>query len=266
MNAKHITSLQNPLVKSVMKLKSSASERRGTRRMLVEGRAEIQLAAAAGFAAQQLIVAPDLAREMPRGEEGPSVTVSAGIFAKLSYREHPDGWLGIFETPQSVLKDLRLGERPLVIVLEGVEKPGNLGAVLRTADAAAVDALVMADSRTDIYGPNVVRASRGTIFSVPVAQATSAESLEFLQKRGILIIAASPDADTEYTGQDLTEPLAIVLGTESDGLSQLWLEAADAKVKIPMRGRANSLNVSIAAALLTYEALRQRAASSRAGG
>ena len=172
--------------------------------------------------------------------------------------ENPDGYLGIFPIPKFSLDDLKLNSSPLLIVAESIEKPGNLGAILRTADAAGLDALLLCDPRIDLYNPNVVRASRGTLFTVPCIEATNESALAFLRKRGIKIVAATPQAEAEYTRQDLRCPLAVAVGTEDKGLTNFWLKQSDIKVKIPMAGKVNSLNVSIATALIVYEAVRQR--------
>jgi TrmH family RNA methyltransferase len=262
MNAKHITSVQNALIKKVLRLRSSPTERRESGLMLVEGRDEIRLALQAGHEAEHLILAPDLAGSDTGVPAKAHTTVSARVFERIAYRENPDGWLAILPTPQADLGDMKLKANPLLLVLEGVEKPGNLGAALRSADAAGVDGLIVADARTDIYGPNVVRASRGTIFSVPTAIATSEAALNYLRQHGMGICAADPQALFPYTRQDMRGPTALVFGTESTGLSEIWLREADARVRIPMLGRVNSLNVSIAAALLMYEAVRQRGEAS----
>ena len=186
------------------------------------------------------------------------ITVKRAVFEKISYRENPDGWLAVFPIPKSSLENLKLGASPLLIVAEAVEKPGNLGAILRTADAAGVDALLVCDPRVDLYNPNVVRASRGALFTVPSVEAKNADVLAFLRKHGIKILAATPQAEAEYTRQDLRGPLAVAVGTEDEGLTDFWLKEADIKVKILMRGKANSLNVSVATALIIYEAIRQR--------
>ena len=181
-----------------------------------------------------------------------------GVFEKISYRDNPDGWIAVFPTPRRSLQDLRLAKEPLVIVAELVDKPGNLGAILRTADAAGVDAVIVCDPRVDLYGPNVVRASRGTVFTVPTVEASNAETLDFLRTHGMRILAATPSAETVYTREDLRGAVAIAVGTEDEGLTEFWLSNADAKVLIPMLGKVNSLNVSIATALIVYEAVRQR--------
>ncbi len=256
-----ITSLQNPRVKQIVNLRDDKKQRQRDGLMLVEGYDEISLALAAGYFPRTLLVAPELAAA--RGREIKDVTteiltVSPAVFEKMSYRENPDGWLGVFPIPRVSLDDLKLSERPLIIIAESIEKPGNLGAILRTADAAPVDAVLVCDPRVDAYSPNVVRASRGTIFTIPVVETKSTQALVYLQQRGIRILAATPSAEAEYTRQDLRVPLAVAVGTEDEGLSEFWMSQADVKVKIPMMGKVNSLNVSIATALIVYEAVRQR--------
>ena len=253
-----ITSLQNPRVKQIVKLRDDKKQRQREGLMLVEGHDEISLALAAGYRPRTLLTAPELIRRQLRDISTETLTVSPAVFEKISYRENPDGWLAIFPIPRVSLDDLKLGELPLVIVAESIEKPGNLGAILRTADAAGVDAVLVCDPRVDAYSPNVVRASRGTLFTVPVVETKSAQALVFLQRRGIQLLAATPSAEAEYTHQDLRRPLAVAVGTEDEGLSSLWMSHADVRVKIPMMGKVNSLNVSIAAALIVYEAIRQR--------
>jgi TrmH family RNA methyltransferase len=250
--------LQNPLVKQIVKLRDDKKERQREGLMLVEGYDEISLAIAAGYHPRTLLNAPQLARRDMKNVNTEILTVSPAVFEKMSYRENPDGWLGVFPIPRVSLDDLRLSRSPLVIIAESVEKPGNLGAILRTADAAKVDAVLVCDPRVDTYGPNVVRASRGTIFTVPVVETKSTQALVWLQRHGIRILAATPSAEAMYTRQDLRSPLAVAVGTEDEGLSDLWMSQADLKVKIPMMGKVNSLNVSIATALIVYEAVRQR--------
>lgn len=253
-----ITSLQNPRVKHIVKLRDDKRQRRQDGLMLVEGYDEIQLALSAGFKPQTILSAPELVARQISGVEAESITVNRAVFEKMSYRENPDGWLAIFPVPQTSLDDLKLGEVPLVVVAESVEKPGNLGAILRTADAAHVDALLVCDPRVDIWNPNVVRASRGAVFSVPVAESNNASAWEWLKRRGIRILAATPSAEALYTDINLREPLAIAVGTEDEGLTDFWMSRADLKIKIPMMGQVNSLNVSVSTALILYEAVRQR--------
>lgn len=254
----HITSPQNDRVKHLVKLRDDKRQRQRDGLMLVEGQDEIQLAVAAGYVPQSLIICPELAKSEFRIQNSELLTVTQPVFEKISSRENPDGWLAVFPTPRRSLDDLHLGNRPLVIVAEAVEKPGNLGAMLRTADAAGVDALLVCNPRADLYGPNVVRASRGTVFSVPVAQGSSQDVYNFLKQHGLRILAATPSAQHSYTSEDLRGPTAIAVGTEDEGLTEFWLQHADAQVLIPMSGKVNSLNVSISAALIVYEAVRQR--------
>lgn len=253
-----ITSLQNSRVKQIVKLRDDKKQRQRDGLMLVEGYDEISLALAAGHHPRTLFIAPELIHREIKDVTTEILTVSPAVFEKISYRENPDGWLGVFSIPRVSLDDLKLTQSPLIIVAESVEKPGNLGAILRTADAAHVDAVLVCDPRVDAYSPNVVRASRGTIFTVPIVETKNAQALVYLQKRGIRVLAATPSAEAEYTRQDLRQPLAVAVGTEDEGLSPFWMGQADIKVKIPMMGKVNSLNVSIATALIVYEAVRQR--------
>lgn len=253
-----IASLQNPRVKQIVKLRDDKKQRQSHGLMLVEGYDEISLALAAGHHPRTLFIAPELVRREIENVTTEIFTVSRAVFDKMSNRENPDGWLGVFPIPRTSLEDLKLNESPLLIVTESVEKPGNLGAILRTADAAQVDAVLVCDPRVDAYSPNVVRASRGTIFTVPVVETKNAQALVYLQQRSIRVLAATPSAEAEYTRQDLRQPLAVAVGTEDEGLSDFWMSQADLKVKIPMLGKVNSLNVSIATALIIYEAVRQR--------
>jgi TrmH family RNA methyltransferase len=185
------------------------------------------------------------------------------VFAKISYRDRPEGLLAIAPQVHRKLADLTLPANPLVIVAEAIEKPGNLGTILRSADAAGAHAVVVCDPRTDINNPNVVRASIGTLFCVPLAEAGAEETLAWLRQRQIRILAATPHSATEYFDVDLKGGVAIVVGTEQYGLSETWLKQADLKVRIPMKGQADSLNVSAATTLLLYEAVRQRRSEAR---
>jgi RNA methyltransferase, TrmH family len=254
----HITSLQNPQVKYIVKLRDDKRQRQRDGLMLVEGCDEINLALASGHQPQTLLSAPKLASRRIENVHAETVTVNRAVFEKISYRENPDGWLGIFPIPKYSLDDLKLNDSPLLIIAESIEKPGNLGAILRTADGAGVNALLVCDPRVDLYNPNVVRASRGALFTVPSVEASNESALAFLRKRGIKIVAATPQAEVVYTRQDLRGPLAVAVGTEDKGLTDFWLKQSDVKVKIPMVGKVNSLNVSIATALIVYEAVRQR--------
>lgn len=226
--------------------------------MLVEGYDELTLALSSGLKPQSLLTAPELVSRSIDISQADVTTVTRAVFEKISYRDNPDGWLGIFPIPQTTLEDLKLSASPLVIVAESVEKPGNLGAILRTADAAHVDALLVCDPRVDLWNPNVVRASRGAVFTVPTVEVDSQTALAWLKSKGMRVLAATPSAEVLYTDIDLKESVAIAVGTEDEGLTDFWMQNADLKVRIPMMGEVNSLNVSIATALITYEVVRQR--------
>jgi TrmH family RNA methyltransferase len=264
-----ITSLHNPRIKDVLRLQEKSAERRRQGLTLVEGYRELANARQAGWAVATLLVCEELAGEaianelleparlVPRPYE--YLPVSAAVFAKLAVRERSDGVLALLRTPSRTLADLQLPPNPLLIVLEAVEKPGNLGAILRTADAAPAHAVLVGDPRTDLYNPNVIRASLGGIFTVPTVAAPMADILAFLQERGIRTYAAAlADGAKSYTATTFTGPTALVLGTEADGLTPATRAACDETVIIPMRGVLDSLNVSVAAAVLTFEAVRQR--------
>ena len=253
-----ITSLQNPRIKQLVKLRDDKKQRELEKMILVEGWDEISLALAAGHHPHTLLISPELTNRQYDIDSTEILTVPQAVFEKVSYRENPDGWLAVFPTPSNLLPDIKLSTVPFLIVAESIEKPGNLGAILRTADAAGVDAILVSDPHTDIYNPNVVRASRGTLFTVPIVDLSNMDAFNFLQDHRINILAATPQAEAEYSQQDLNRPLAIAVGTEDKGLSDFWLQKAAIKVRIPMVGKVNSLNVSIATAVIVYEARRQR--------
>jgi len=259
-----ITSPANPRIKQLVALRRRRA-REQSDVTLVEGRAEIELALAAGTRPRTLYYCPALIgvpgvalTERVAGLGAEVVAVSRPVFEKISYREGPDGWLAVVPSVETSLAHLDPGSRPLVLACAGLEKPGNLGAILRTADAAGVAAVIAADPVTDWGNPNVVRASKGTVFSVPVASATSAEVLDWADGHGLQVVAATPAAKQLVTDADLTRPTLIAVGAEQAGLSADWLERAEVRIRIPMFGRADSLNVATTAAIITYEAVRQR--------
>jgi len=253
-----ITSLQNPRVKHIVKLRDDKKQRLQDGIMLVEGYDEIQLALSAGHKPKTLFSSPELASRQISGLATETLTVTRAVFEKMSYRNNPDGWLALFPIPHTALDDLKLSDTPLIIIAESVEKPGNLGAMLRTADAAHVDAILLCDPRVDLWNPNVVRASRGAVFSIPVVECDNASALEWLKMRKMRVLAATPAAEVLYSDVSLREAVAIAVGTEDKGLTDFWIQNADLKVKIPMMGKVNSLNVSVSTALIVYEAVRQR--------
>ena len=249
---KRITSLQNPLVKEAVRLRKK-SEREKSGLFLVEGHAEFTKLLNAGWDYEHLFICPEMAPKMNLDGQ---IECTPEVFDKISYRESPDGVLAIARKKIQTLYDFKKG--PLYIIAESIEKPGNLGTILRTADAVGVDGLIVCDPCTDIYNPNVVRASLGTLFSVPIVEASNEEALQWLQERHIQTVAAMPEAPQSYTKTDLSKPSAIIVGAEHQGLSPFWEKASTKKVHLPMRGSADSLNVSVATAVLLYEALRQR--------
>lgn len=263
-----ISSRQNPRYKAALALRE-ARERRAHRRLLVDGVSEIGRALEAGVRAVEAWVAPDRLRSdtaralLPRlaGSGAEIVETTPELLARLAYGERDDGIVAVFLAPVTNLERLALPERPLVVVVEGVEKPGNLGALLRSADGAGADAVIVSDPVSDVWNPNAVRASLGTIFSLPLAVSGAAEAAAFLHDRGIAIVAARVDGATDYDKVDLAGPIAIVVGAETTGLSEVWSGRDVATVRIPMLGHADSLNVSVSAAVLLYEARRQRRAA-----
>lgn len=192
------------------------------------------------------------------------LTVQGNVFRKISYRENPDGYLAVFGIPERSLDGLRLGQPPLLLVADSLEKPGNLGAILRTADAARLDAVISCGKPVDLWSPNVIRASRGAAFTVASLEVDDNQAMRWLRNNGIRVIAASPSAIMRYTEADMSGPVAIAVGAEDAGLSAFWMEHSDIQVSIPMLGQVNSLNVSVSAALLVYECIRQRGRDSSA--
>jgi TrmH family RNA methyltransferase len=266
-----ITSVQNERVKRIAKLQRRVSARRAEGVTVIEGAREVQRAIENGWNPSEIWFCFELWKNKPRmnAKGCEYFQCSRSVFEKISYREGPDGVLAVGPLVGKKLSDLKLPENPLILVAEGLEKPGNLGALLRTADGAGADAVIVCDSATDLNNPNVIRASIGTLFYLPVAEATSEETRAFLNGKNIKILSAVPDAASVYTGVDLKGPVAIVVGAEDKGLSNHWKQAEPAplkfsepwkmlEVKIPMLGKNDSLNVSVSAAILLYEAVRQR--------
>lgn len=258
MKAELITSLQNPKIKNLVKLSEKSSERRSQNLIIVEGLREIQIAVEAGFEIEQLYFCEALGASQNSLSANTYFEITKEVFSKIAYRESSDGYIAVFKPRYFTLENLKLSEHPFIIILESVEKPGNLGAILRTADAAHIDALIVCDPKTDIYNPNSIRSSVGCVFSVPVVTGTNQEVFDWLKAKGIKAYAAALTAQTEYTDINFKESSAIVMGTEATGLSSFWLSNAEDQIKIPMLGKIDSLNVSTSTAILTFEALRQR--------
>ena len=290
-----ITSVQNARIKHVVALQQKSSLRREEGLFVVEGQREIEHCIACGYEVVEVFIVYGLQFTVyglqftvdytdgynglastssvnrkpsarPEGalssERTVNYIVTSQVYEKMAYRGSTEGIIAVVKCKPHDLSiihhPLSINKNPLIVVLEGVEKPGNLGAILRTAEAAAVDAVIVCDPLTDIYNPNLIRASIGGVFSVPVAVCTSEECIAFLKERQIKILTAQLQDSYEYYDYDMRPATAIVMGTESTGLTQQWREAADAHIRIPMLGRLDSLNVSVSAAILMYEAVRQR--------
>ena len=260
-----ITSLANPRVKAAVRLRERR-EREATGLTIVDGAREILRALDAGVRVETAFIAPDLIRTDDAeavarrlGRHPATIEVAAAVLEKIAFGDRSDGVVVVVVAPlDRELDELELPENPLIVIVERVEKPGNLGAMLRTADAAGVDDVVAADPVTDWGNPNVVRSSKGTVFSVPVAAAGTQEVLDWLRGNGIRLVATTPDTDTAHTDVDYRGSVAVAVGTEKEGLTDVVLGAADERVRIPMVGRVNSLNAATAAAVVVYEAVRQR--------
>lgn len=255
-----ISSSQNLKIKEIIRLRKAA-KRKKEDLIVIEGKKEIEMARAGGIEINNFFCCPELNQDADKiipGDDQGLFSVAPGVFKKISLREHPDGFLATAKPRYFKLSDIKLSPAPLVLVLEAVEKPGNLGAIFRVADAAGVDAVIISDPRTDIYNPNVIRASRGAVFSVPAAISPADRIITWLKDNKIKIFAATPNTDKFYTEPEYSGAAAIVIGTEHEGLSETWLKAADQKIKIPMRGKIDSLNAAVSAAVMVYEVIRQR--------
>lgn len=268
MQPTRLTSLQNPRVKAVVALRQR-SDRDAQNVMLIEGYRELKRALDNQYHPNAVFFCADLFMgsnepaliERSRLAGAEVFECTKPVFEKMSYRDRPEGLLAVGPQIRRTLSDLRLPTNPLIVVAESIEKPGNLGTILRTSDAAGVHAVIVCDRCTDINNPNVVRSSIGTIFSIPVVEASTEETLAWLHANNIHILAATPHTDFEYYSVDLRPGTAIVVGTEQYGLSDVWMNEADLKVRIPMLGQADSLNVAAATTILLYEAVRQRRCS-----
>ena len=265
-----ISSTQNPKIKHLLALQQKSSLRRKEGLFVVEGQRELSHCLGAGYEAESIFVLEhaDLGElQIAGGCE--TFEVTPNVYSRIAYRESTEGVIAIIKAKQRRLEEingnlkpetwnLKPETSPLFVVIEGVEKPGNIGAILRSADAAGVDAVIVCDPLTDLYNPNLIRSSIGAIFTVPTIACTSEECIAFLKAHHIQILTAQLQDSSPYYATDMQRPTAIVMGTEATGLTQIWREAADAHIRIPMLGRLDSLNVSVSAAILMFEAVRQR--------
>jgi TrmH family RNA methyltransferase len=261
---KIISSLQNPLIKNVLLLGEKPRARKEQNRIVIEGLREIRLAITSGFRITDLLYSPelvsavDLASLLPQDKQVELIEISTEVFNRMAYRKDSDGLIALAEPKRPYFEDLTLRNPPLLLVLETVEKPGNLGALLRTADAANLDAVIICDPQTDIYNPNAIRSSIGCIFTMPVVTSTSLDAITWLRAAGIKMFGTALTATHPYHETDFRQASAIIMGSEANGLSSTWLQGADDLIKIPMMGKIDSMNVSASAAIVIFEAMRQR--------
>lgn len=259
---KQITSSQNPFIKSLVQLQEKAKARKQSGTFLIEGMREIELAVKGGYEIETILFLPELATPQQINKVANTISdlieISKEVYQKLAYRDTTEGILAVAKIKSLQLSDLKLPENPLIVVLEALEKPGNIGAVLRTCDAANVDAVIIANPKTDLYNPNIVRSSVGCLFTNQIAAGSTEEVIGFLIQNNINFYSATLQNSTSYHTQDYTTPTALVVGTEATGLTKLWREKATQNIIIPMQGAIDSMNVSVAAAILIFEAKRQR--------
>ncbi len=262
---KEISSLQNPLVKKILLLKEKSRERKKEGLFILEGQRELELAVKGDYKIQTLlfsdsIISTHVILERIRTlDYSPSlISVSKDVYQKIAYRETTEGLVAIAKSKSHELDELQLMENPLILVAEAPEKPGNIGALLRTADAANLDAVIIANPKGDLYNPNIIRSSVGCVFTNQVAVGSTSEVIDFLKSKDFDIYCAALSASKPYTGIDFTKASAIIVGTESNGLSKEWLDNSTQNIIIPMRGEIDSMNVSVSAAIVIFEALRQR--------
>ncbi|MFN8322225.1 MAG: RNA methyltransferase [Chitinophagales bacterium] len=261
-----ISSIQNPRIKNLKKLDKS-SERKAQNLILIEGLREVILAQRAGYQIETVFICAEILKttedysikELKRSEkEIPVIEITESVYRSVAYRDSTEGILATARPKSHTLERLNLKETPLILVIEAVEKPGNLGAMLRTADAAGADAVIICDPKTEVYNPNVIRSGVGTVFTNQIAICETHEAIRFLKAKKIITYAAELTAVHYHFQKNFTQPTALVVGTEATGLSEEWMTAADEHVKIPMLGYIDSLNVSVSAAVLLFEAVRQR--------
>jgi TrmH family RNA methyltransferase len=258
---KQISSVQNPFIKSLVLLQEKAKARKQTGTFLMEGQREISIAIKGGYQIETVLFLPEICTEKQASQLAPTaelIEINKEVFQKLAYRDTTEGILAVAKTKSTLLSDLQLSQNPLILVAEAPEKPGNIGALLRTADAAHLDAVIIANPKSDLYNPNIVRSSVGCLFTNQIATGTTAEIIAFLKEKNIAIYCATLQNSNGYHLENYTTPTALVVGTEATGLTQEWRDAATQNIIIPMQGEIDSMNVSVAAAILIFEAKRQR--------
>lgn len=258
---KQITSSQNPFIKSLVLLQEKSKSRKQSGTFLIEGMREIELAMKGNYELETVLICTELidkSYNLTILKSYNLIEISKEVYQKLAYRDTTEGILAVAKTKSLQLSDLHLPENPLILVMEAIEKPGNIGAMLRTCDAAKVDAVIIANPKTDLYNPNIVRSSVGCLFTNQIAASTTEEVIKFLNQKNITIFGATLQNSQFYHQQDYTTPTALVVGTEATGLSEAWRGNAIKNIIIPMQGEIDSMNVSVASAILLFEAKRQR--------
>lgn len=257
---KQITSAQNPFIKSLVQLQEKAKARKQSGTFLIEGIREIELAIKGKYEIETILFVPEIKNNLKisKFSNFQIIEITKEVYQKLAYRDTTEGILAVAKTKSLQLSDLKLPKNPLILIMEAIEKPGNIGAVLRTCDAAKIDAVIIANPKTDLYNPNIVRSSVGCLFTNQIATASTEEVIDFLIENNINFYSATLQNSTSYHTQNFTTPTALVVGTEATGLSQFWREKATQNIIIPMQGEIDSMNVSVAAAILIFEAKRQR--------
>ncbi len=260
---KVIKSIQNPFIRQLVQLKDKSRERKNTGTFLIEGEREITLALKGNYELETILIYPELfSLEQLNNfttQEVNSIEVSKEVYQKLAYRDTTEGILAIAKSKDHSISCLKFkSNNPLILIAEAPEKPGNIGAILRTADAANADAVIIANPKSDLYNPNIIRSSVGCVFTNQIAMGSTTDIIAFLKENSINIYCAALQASVNYNTQDFTKPTAIVVGTEATGLSEEWLENSTQNIIIPMQGEIDSMNVSVAAGILIFEAKRQR--------
>ena len=257
-----ITNLQNQKKKSIVRLQQKSSERKSNKKFVIEGKREISIAQNSGFDIFEIYLCQDIFTEDPSYPinivSNKVIPVSSDVYNKLAYRKNVEGIIALASIKETGLSYITLSSNPLLLILETLEKPGNLGAILRTADAAGVDAVIVCDLKTDLYNPNVIRSSLGCVFSNQVVVCGAKDVINWLNKNQFSIYAATPEADNSYYAADYNKPTALVFGAESEGLTKQWEKALIQNISIPMKGKIDSLNVSVSVGVILYEVIRQR--------
>ena len=258
---KQIQSLQNPLIKNILKLQEKSRERKKQQLFIIEGKREVELAFKSDFEIESLLfISQKIEHQYLKQFNAKEVIeITSEVYQKIAYRESTEGIIAIAKSKYIDLKSLTFkNKHPLILVLEGIEKPGNIGAMIRTADAANIDAVILADPKTDQYNPNVIRSSVGGVFTKNIVISSSKDIIAFFKKNDIKMYAATLQNSNLYTNQNYTEASAIIVGTEAKGLTQIWRDHSSKNINIPMQGEIDSMNVSVAAAIILFEAKRQR--------